>query len=333
MLKSPRLVSLLTTLFLLAGCDNISNPAQTAQPKHISSPDMPPATAKPAPDAAPDTSSGTVSDEELERRLNQALASMSEQERALYQSCSGGELSQCHALAQLTAQAASQEADAAKSADLWRRALLSYRRACNASYGASCVAMGQLYVQGQGVKPQESVGAVLFKKACDSGHAPGCEALAALHAQGKAAKVKTVAQTVEEERKACLAKQASACARLGSRYHEGVGVDKDPAKSQLYFERACQGGAMLGCHAQGVFLMEKQGGMADDKAALALFTRACDAKVAASCYNAGFLLGTGRGVAKADEAGSKQRLEQACALKYAQACQRLNKPVEIKRAP
>lgn len=296
---------------------------------------------KPAP-AAPDMGAGAkasgadmgakaVADfDELGARKQEALAKMTPQERALYERCVGKELDQCEALGKLYEDQARAAQDKATVAQAWRRATIAYKRGCQGGQPVSCVTLGGLYERGEGVKQQDIAAAALYKMACDAKHDAGCVALTRLQSLGRAGKVKSAVDVVAAEREACLKGVGQACARMGTRHTEGLGVDIDPAKAQVYFDAACKAKSMVGCHAVAVRLMEGAPDVAEDKEALKLFEQACETDLPEACYNAGFLYAMKRGgvKAKSADADSKRYLERACALKYAQACKQLGREVE-----
>lgn len=268
--------------------------------------------------------------DELSARKQEALAKMTPQERALYERCVGKELDQCEALGALYADQARAAQDDAAAAQAWRRASIAYKRGCQGGQLISCVTLGGLYERGEGVKQQDIAAAALYKKACDAKHDAGCVALTRLQSLGRAGKIKANVDVVAAEREACIKGMGQACARMGTRHTEGLGVDIDPAKAQVYFDSACKAKSMVGCHAVAVRLMEGAADVVEDKQALKLFEQACASDLAEACYNAGFLYAMKRGGVKGKvaEAGAKRNLERACALKYAQACKQLGKAVE-----
>ena len=228
----------------------------------------------------------------------------------------------CVPLAQLYQAQAQTAPTPEAAAPLWRGATLSYRRACSSGLSDACVKLGRLHEDKLLPDPQDVVAALMYKKACDAKHDDGCKALASLQAAGRAGKIQAAVDVVAAERAACTGGQPQACARLGERYMRGLQVQTDPAMAVLFFEQACKGADMKGCHAQGVMLMESR--EPDTlRQALGLFERACAQDIRESCYNAAFMIATGRGRPSPDEAASIPWLERACALKYQRACDQL----------
>ncbi len=96
---------------------------------------------------------------------------------------------------------------------------------------------------------------------------------------------------------ACDAGDLQSCDDLGLRYGGGLGVTRDAARALSFFQRACDGGVMLGCTHSGIFLQRDEEGITQDlESALFLFERACDGGEMLGCANLGVSYERGDGV-------------------------------------
>lgn len=318
------IVIVLATLCLTA-CDDASK----ATPPANDLPDKP--LAKPTPKTKPVvevTKPKTVklTKDEAQKRMQEAYAKMTERERALYITCMKEKGAPCLDLGKLyIKRARTQKADKVKSDDSWRKAMLAFKRGCKGNDMASCVALGDVYEQGEAIEKNDTVASFLYKQACDRKYDAGCLKLGKMQKAGRAGKIKASTEVIKAENASCDKGMGKACARLGSRYEDGVNVKKNPVTARIYFERACKLNYQLSCHAVAVKLMKSK---EDDKRALKLFEGACDADLLQSCYNAAYLLQFNRG-AKRDIKRMSGLLQKACDKKYQPACAQL---AQLKKA-
>lgn len=258
--------------------------------------------------------------EEAKKRMQEAYAKMTERERGLYVICMKEKGAPCLDLGKLyIKRARTHKADKAKSDDSWRRAMLAFKRGCKGNDMASCVALGDVYEQGEAIEKNDIVASFLYKQACDRKYDAGCLKLGKMQKAGRAGKIKASTEVIKAENASCDKGMGKACARLGSRYEDGVNVKKNPVTARIYFERACKLNYQRSCHAVAVKLMKSK---EDDKRALKLFEGACDADLLQSCYNAAYLLQLNRG-AKRDVKRMSGLLQKACDKKYQLACAQL----------
>lgn len=59
----------------------------------------------------------------------------------------------------------------------YKKALPIYKKSCGSGNLKSCVALGDLYHNGQGARKNVIIAAKLYEKACNNGESLGCEAL------------------------------------------------------------------------------------------------------------------------------------------------------------
>lgn len=84
------------------------------------------------------------------------------------------------------------------------------KRLCDKGDGSACVARGQMYILGDGVRSNRATAADMFEKGCTAG-------------------------------------SASACALLGAMYRDGDFVKADRARAKALFKQSCEGGYKDGC--------------------------------------------------------------------------------------
>jgi hypothetical protein len=137
-----------------------------------------------------------------------------------------------------------------------------------------------------------------------------CDNLGAIYSLGKGGE-KDYAKANALFEKACNSGNMSACDNLGAIYSLGKGGEKDYAKAKELLGKACDGGNMNGCANLGVLYEKGQGVKQDVEKARELFTKACDGDSMNGCLNLGVIYHKGQGV--------KQDFEKARDL-YTKAC-------------
>lgn len=118
--------------------------------------------------------------------------------------------------------------------------------------------------------------------------------------------------------KACQAKDAEACAKVGLIYACGSGVVANGEAAVSFLDRACRAGFEEGCFAEGVLLVDGTLVPRDVPRGVGVLDRGCERKVGKACEIAGVLR-------MATEASDVQRhgveqLEAACAHGAAGGC-------------
>jgi TPR repeat protein len=73
------------------------------------------------------------------------------------------------------------------------------------------------------------------------------------------------------------------CGALGMAYAEGWGVARNDTLAVQLYQRACDGGVMIGCFLLGGMYREGRGVARNDTLAVKLFHRACDGGVQGAC--------------------------------------------------
>ena len=116
-------------------------------------------------------------------------------------------------------------------------------RQCNNGNAGSCVKLGFLYYNGDGVKQDYKKAREFYNKACEMGEALGCSALGDLYYNVK----QDYKKAREFWSKACEMGDANGCVLLGFLYQYGEGVRKDYNKAMEFFGKACDLGEQKGC--------------------------------------------------------------------------------------
>ncbi|MBX3183563.1 MAG: sel1 repeat family protein [Polyangiaceae bacterium] len=127
-----------------------------------------------------------------------------------------------------------------------------------ASRGAACAQLAVLYSTGEAGEVNHEKAYRLRDHACRLGNSGACvlagAALASGDGTGRAA---DQAAAYAIYTKACEAKQAEGCLRVGAAHHRGEGAEKSPAAALRAFLKACELGNAAGCFNAGT--MEEAG--------------------------------------------------------------------------
>ena len=124
---------------------------------------------------------------------------------------------------------------------------------------------------------------------------------------------------------ACDGGYARACTRAGHMYVNAMGVAKDYAVADRFFQRACDGGEFDACTRLGVAYAGAKGVPEDQEKAVALFRRSCDGNEMPGCFSLGLAYLTGEGIPR-DRALGKRYIDMACKAGMEQACEALREP-------
>jgi TPR repeat protein len=86
-----------------------------------------------------------------------------------------------------------------------------------------------------------------------------------------------------------LAQRSASCSRAIARCVacDQLRVIQDAARAIAFYQKACDGGEMLGCSNLGVFYEQGTGGIRDAAKAAALYQKACDGGSMLGCNNLG----------------------------------------------
>jgi hypothetical protein len=118
---------------------------------------------------------------------------------------------------------------------------------CDKGDAASCLILGSLYLQGQGV-PRDSAAAFdLFQKSCANGMARGCGILGNSYLAGIGTSVNPQMAIVNFD-KGCEGGNAGSCLEAARFYREGKQGQKIESLARQRFQQACKLGVEAACH-------------------------------------------------------------------------------------
>ena len=125
------------------------------------------------------------------------------------------------------------------------------------------VALGHMYMNGQGRKPNHAMAAKWFGKAAENGDREGQANYGYMLDNGLG-----VEQNHEEAvlwyRRAAEAGDVSAQANLGAMFESGRGVEKDPTEAMKWFRRAAESGSPRARYMLGVMYTRGSGSLTVD---------------------------------------------------------------------
>jgi hypothetical protein len=220
-----------------------------------------------------------------------------------------------------TPESLNKEANDALSRGDYTKAVDLFNKACDAGSAVSCVNLGYMYENGQGVTRDDSHAAALYSKGCDAGNALGCVNLGIMYEIGKGV-AKDNSHAAALFSKGCDAGNARGCTNLGYMYENSQGVAKDDSRAATLYSEGCDAGNALGCVNLG-YMYEKGKGVAkDDSHAVALYSEGCDAGNARGCSNLGNHYRFGLGVAK-NVVKARQLLAKGCSMGNQWGCDQL----------
>jgi hypothetical protein len=213
------------------------------------------------------------------------------------------------------------EGDSALSRGDYAKALDQFNKACDAGSAISCVNLGYMYENGQGVAKDDSRAAALYSEGCDAGNALGCVNLGILYKSGKGV-AKDDSHAAALFTKGCDAGNARGCTNLGYMYENGQSVGKDDSRAATLYSEGCDAGNALGCVNLGYMYEKGKGVTKDDSHAVALYSEGCDAGNARGCSNLGNHYRFGLGVAK-NVVKARQLLTKGCSMGNQWGCDQL----------
>jgi hypothetical protein len=118
-------------------------------------------------------------------------------------------------------------------------------------------------------------------------------------------------EAAERYRVACEAGVAAACGGLAHLLAEGLGVERDLARSFALRQRACAGGSAQGCHLLGVALYRGIGVAPAPEKSTPLYEQACKGGYDQGCLDHARAVSEGRGVPK-DPAFARATWRRLC---------------------
>ncbi len=190
--------------------------------------------------------------------------------------------------------------------------------ACRDGDGAACIAVARDYERGPAAERDKAL--VYYGLGCDAAAGEACGVLAQMYETGRSV-ARSDRRALEFRRSGCSAQHGPSCLVLGDRYASGDGVVQNPNLSMSYWERACGGGAALGCRRAAAREMDAVLAGKADRAAAAvrLYGDGCDGGDAESCATLSQMYYFEVGVAQ-DKARSIALARRACSLSGGALC-------------
>lgn len=186
-----------------------------------------------------------------------------------------------------------------------------YRKACDGGFADGCFNLGLLYGFGKGILQDYYQAKVWYQKACDLGNAVGCNNLGVMYENGQGGATQDSALALKFYKQACDGNDGFGCNNLGAYYYDGVNINQDYSKSLKLFKKACSLGNQDGCN--NVAKAEKA--LFDSMPESNHLQYECDRGNAKSCNDLGVSYDNGEDV--------EQNSVKAAAL-YRKACDRGN---------
>lgn len=222
----------------------------------------------------------------------------------LKKACDGGDAPGCVRLGMLTA-----DKDAAAAAKL-------FEKGCNDGEAAGCGQLGKAYLAGKGVSADPAKAAQLLDQGCDGGDIQGCAAAGPLYAEGKGVQA-DLAKALQYYRRACDGGDAPSCGAVGQMFESGRGTGKNPIIAGMYYMRGCVRAHGDSCLGQGRAEVAKPGGGNADMARRA-FEQACTWRSSLGCAVLKAAYGQNRPVIP--DVAQQQAMRKSCDMGNATDC-------------
>jgi hypothetical protein len=125
-------------------------------------------------------------------------------------------------------------------------------KSCNQGNSTTCLLLGGMFYEGDGVRQDKVKAAQFYQKSCDVGDS----------------------------------RSDIGCAFLARAYYHGDGVRQDMAKAAQLYLKSCDGGATAACNILGTMYSNGEGVRQDKVRALQFYQKACERKFTDGCNNA-----------------------------------------------
>ena len=178
------------------------------------------------------------------------------------------------------------------------RALMLYRKACNAEIGNGCYRAADMHHYGQGYitedkkksRPLYHKAIEAYKKACENGNLQSCIDEGDMYGKTFLTGIENEARAKSLYLKACNGGYMAGCVSLGW-YYKLQSNYKTPAsvrrsqdiQAAVLFKKACNADEMRGCYSLASSYKDGEGVVKDESRAKALFRKACDGGNGGSC--------------------------------------------------
>lgn len=165
--------------------------------------------------------------------------------------CAAGEARACGAQGRLLMQ---------RQPPAAREAAVAFRKACEAKDAWGCALLGQLFLDGAGVKRDPARAQKYFDRGCEGGAGQGCmrvgELLAAAAEPASTDGHKTLVRAARYFERACHMSYARGCTQAGRFHQLGRGVEQSLPRAVAFFRTGCAAGHKLACdHLKGLGLL------------------------------------------------------------------------------
>jgi TPR repeat protein len=161
----------------------------------------------------------------------------------------------------------------------------------------------------------------LYQRSCDAGLNKACARLGTLYEKGRGVQP-DMRMAVALYAKGCDRDNAQVCTGLGYQYENGINVGRDPTKALTFYEKGCDGGDATACNNLGIFYEKGLGVASDIKRAATLYVKSCDGDSAYGCNNLGLQYQKGTGIGH-DLGQAAISFAKGCAGGVAQSCYNL----------
>lgn len=161
-------------------------------------------------------------------------------------------------------------------------ALAQFAAACDAGNASACAAVGNMYVQGEGVTRNGARAAAPLAMACDAGLAASCGKLGVLYDNGDGVRTNK-ARAFGLFNTACSGSDMLSCYNMGRLYERGDGTTPNVSLAASLYQKACTAGIADGCSSIGTMYVNGVHFEKSDVQAVAYFNLACSQGRANSC--------------------------------------------------
>lgn len=186
---------------------------------------------------------------------------------------------------------------------------------CDNKDGFACYRLAELYQFGRGGSVDLDKAATLFEKACEYEHFEGCDKRAELARTGTG----TAAIELDYSVKGCEGRRPLACIAAGKQLADGRGIDKDPIKALLMYEKGCDLGDVDGCTGAGDLLSDPKGRPDAKTRALTAYISACVGHSGYGCLKVGVAMHEGIGAPRDDDK-ARTHFTKACEFNVKDGC-------------
>lgn len=219
-------------------------------------------------------------------------------------------------------------------------------KGCEEGYAKACNDLAGMYLSGESkynlredktkAKELYDRSISLYKKYCAEGEAKACFDLGDKYNGMRWGIDQNLTMMMKYYTKSCALGYSFGCNELGAAYKRGNGVNKDSAKSKMFYEKAivlyekeCENNIAESCDRLGtIFVLEMYGthdrekGLELEKKAFRLYMDLCEQGNAEGCFQVASSYYTGGKVVKVDWTKAKAYYKKSCDFGESSACWR-----------